>query len=144
MYRCTSTRATSARVRSFVAAALVAVIAAPLALPAHAQMQRNFPADALRGRIRFLQPPDIELNGQPQRLAPGSRVRDQNNMIAMSAALAMIDQRFFVDYNFDNLGMVKDVWILTDAERAVRPWPTSLKEAQSWTFDPIAQTWTKP
>jgi len=26
----------------------------------------------------------------------------------------------------------------------VKPWPWTTAEAAAWTFDPIAQTWTKP
>ena len=44
----------------------------------------------------------------------------------------------------DPLGLVQDVWILTDAERAKQPWPTKAADAKAWSFDPIAQVWTKP
>ena len=127
MYRC-----------AFAVLAATALIA-----PAAAQVQRAFPPNALRGAIVMSDPPDITLNGKTARLAPGSRIRNQNNMLEMAGALA--GQRLLVNYTFeDTTGLVKDVWILRAEEAAVRPWPTTLEEAQSWIFDPAAQTWTKP
>ena len=82
------------------------------------------------------------LNGQPARLAPGARIRGLNNLLVMSGALA--GQRAVVNYTLDPLGLVLDVWILTDAERKKQPWPTNAKDAKAWSFDPIAQVWTKP
>ena len=113
-----------------------------LALPATAQAQRNFPQTALRGAIVFGTAPEIALNGQPARLAPGSRIRDGNNMLVMPSTIH--GGKFLVHYTVDTVGLVKDVWILTPAEAANRPWPTSPAEAQAWGFDPIAQVWVKP
>ena len=114
-----------------------------LAGNAHAQaVQRSFPATALRGEISFGQPPEVLLNGQPARLAPGARIRGLNNLLVMSGALA--GQRTVVNYTLDPLGLVLDAWILTDAERAKQPWPTNARDAKVWSFDPIAQVWTKP
>jgi hypothetical protein len=42
---------------------------------AAAQAPRNFPATALRGEIVITQPPELLLNRQPARLAPGARIR---------------------------------------------------------------------
>ena len=113
-----------------------------LALPAAAQVQRNFPQNALRGAIVFGQAPEITLNGQPARLAPGTRIRDMNNMVIVPSGV--LDARFLVHYTIDLYGLVKDVWILTPQEAANKPWPRTLVEAQAWSFDPVAQTWTKP
>jgi hypothetical protein len=103
-------------------------------------VQRNFPQTALRGEIAFGQPPEILLNGQDARLSPGARIRGPNNLLQMSAALA--GRSAVVHYTFDATGLVRDVWILTEAERARQPWPRTPREAQSWVFDPIAQVWT--
>jgi hypothetical protein len=113
-----------------------------LALPASAQMPRNFPATALRGELQFLQPPEVLLNGQPARLAPGARIRGQNNMLQMSAGL--FELRATVHYTVEPSGLLLDVWILTPTESAVRPWPTSAEQAKAWLFDPAGQTWSKP
>ncbi len=111
------------------------------AVPATAQVQRNFPADALRGALVVVAAPEITLNDAPARLAPGARIRGQNNMIAMSASIA--GQKLLVHYTYDMQGQVKDVWILTPEEAARRPWPTTPQEAQGWVFDPAAQTWAR-
>jgi hypothetical protein len=105
-------------------------------------VQRNFPANALRGEIAFGQPPEALLNGQPARLAPASRIRGTNNLLVMSGAL--MGKKAVVNYTVDSLGLVQDVWILTDAERAKQPWPTRAADARAWSFDPVAQVWTKP
>jgi hypothetical protein len=123
-----------------VAALLLALVSAG---SAHAQaVQRNFPATALRGEISFGQPPEVLVNGQPARLSPAARVRGLNNMIVMSGSL--MGQRAVVNYVLEPTGLVQDVWILTDAERKKQPWPTNAKDARAWSFDPIAQIWTKP
>ena len=105
-------------------------------------VQRNFPATALRGEITFGQPPEVLVNGQPARLAPASRIRGTNNLLVMSGAL--MGKKAVVHYTVDPLGLVLDVWILTDAERKKQPWPTKVADAKAWSFDPVAQVWTKP
>jgi hypothetical protein len=111
------------------------------AAPAAAQVKRNFPANALRGEIVVEQPPIISLNGQATRLTPGARIRGQNNMLQMSGALVGIP--LLVHYTLDKEGLVHDVWILTDEERAKSPWPTTPQQAQTWAFDPAAQVWSR-
>lgn len=118
---------------------LVAAVVA--ALPAVAQIQRNFPANALRGEFVVVQPPEVRLNGKPARLAPGSRIRSQNNMLEMSGAL--VGQRWIVHYTRDTNGDLFDVWLLTDAEAARKPWPVNEAQAQAWAFDPVGQTWSR-
>ena len=108
---------------------------------AHAQIARNFPPTALRGALEITAPPDALLNGQPVRLAPGSRIRAANNMLQLSASL--VQQPLLVHYTVDPLGLVKDVWVLSPDEAAKRPWPSNPTEAQRWLFDAPAQTWTK-
>lgn len=119
----------------------LAALALAVSLPAAAQsVQRKFPQDALRGEITFYQPPDIKVNGEPARLAPGARIRGTNNMLAMSGAL--VGATATVNYTVEPGGLVLNVWILTPQEQAVQPWPKTLREARTWAFDPVAQTWT--
>ena len=125
MYRC-----------AFAALAATCFIA-----PAAAQ-QRAFPQNALRGALTINSSSDATLNGQPARLAPGLRIRGQNNMLDMSGSV--IGQKLLVNYAVDMQGLVKDVWVLTPEEAARKPWPTTPAEAQAWSFDPVAQVWTKP
>jgi hypothetical protein len=116
------------------------LLALAVALPAHAQ--RLFQATALRGELVVTQPPEVLLNGKPARLAPGARIRDPLNMIQLSGSL--LGQRLTVNYTLDPTGLVRDAWILTEAERAKSPWPTTPEQAQRWVFDSTQQTWSKP
>ncbi|HET7791936.1 MAG TPA: hypothetical protein VFL64_01010 [Rhizobacter sp.] len=121
---------------------IAAVATVTLVLPAAAQVQRSFPQNALRGTIAFGTPPQVVLNGKPTQLAPGARIRGLNNLLEMSGAL--VGAKGSVNYTIDQAGLVKDVWILRKEEIAMKPWPETLEQAQTWSFDPVAQTWTKP
>ncbi len=88
---------------------------------------RQFPAQALRGTLVVQQPPVITMDGVPARLSPGSRIREANNMLVLSAAL--VDrEKLTVNYTLEPNGLVHDVWILTEAEaRLKRPRAADLK-----------------
>jgi hypothetical protein len=122
--------------------ASVLTLAFALALPLVAQAQRTFTAKALRGEVVFGTPPEIKLNGKPARLAPGARIRDENNMLHLPASL--VGKKFVVNYTTEFEGMLLEVWILSPAEAARKPWPTTEKEAQTWQFNVDTQTWAKP
>lgn len=111
------------------------------AAAANAQMQRNFPAESLRGTLAVANPPEAVLNGAPVRLAPGARIRGQNNMLATTGAFA--GQSFVVNYTIDMQGQIKDVWVLTNDEIA-KLWPTTREQAAGWRFDAVTQTWARP
>jgi hypothetical protein len=121
--------------------AFVAFSLATAALPALAQT-RNFPATALRGDFTVSAPPEVVLNKQAARLAPGARIRGANNLLLLSGQIA--GQRLLVNYTLDPMGNILDVWVLTPAEAARKPWPTSKEEAAAWSFNADQQTWTKP
>ncbi len=112
-----------------------------LALPLIAQA-RPFPADALRGELVVTAPPEVRVNGQPQRLAPGTRIRDADNRQVLSGTL--VGQKRLVHYTRSADGLLREVWLLTPAEAAVQPWPRTPAEAAAWRFDPLAQRWIKP
>lgn len=126
-----------ALVSAHALAALLAV--APIVAPA--QMQRAFPRQALRGEIEFGVPPAVRLNGDDAQLAPGARIRGQNNMLVLSGSL--VGQKLAVNYTIDTYGLVKDVWLLRDDE-VDKLWPKTPKEAAEWSFDEVGQIWTKP
>ena len=125
---------------------LVMAAAAPALLgsasSAHAQspLLRNFPATALRGEVVITQPPEILLNQRPARLAPGARIRGIDNLLLLSGTVA--GQRLVVHYTLDSLGQLLDVWVLSPAEIARRPWPASTEQAAKWVFNADAQTWS--
>ncbi len=96
---------------------------------------------SLRGEILFGQPPEVLLNGNAARLAPGARIRDLDNRLVLSGNL--IGQKYKVNYTVDTLGLLMNVWILK-ADEAAKLWPTTPTEAATWIWDPVAQTWSKP
>jgi hypothetical protein len=61
-------------------------------------------------------PPIISVNGQADRLAPGARVRDRNNMMVLSGQLA--GQTHYSVYKRDAAGLVHEVWLLNQEEYA--------------------------
>jgi hypothetical protein len=120
--------------------AIALLLSLAAALPAHAQ--RLFERNALRGELVVTAPPEAKLNGKDVRLAPGSRIRNAQNMVQLSGSL--LGQMLLVNYTLDGFGQVNDVWILSAEEAARQPWPKTAAEAQAWTFDPTLQRWSKP
>lgn len=122
--------------------ALAALVAVSINAPAFAQ-SRAFPQNTLRGALVFGTDRQLKLNGRATSLTPGSRVRNQQNMIVPPDTL--IGAKWLVNYTLDMGGaQVRDVWILTPDEAAIRPWPTTLEEAQTWVYDATTMTWSKP
>ena len=122
--------------------ALAFAVVASIVAPAAAQT-RSFPQNTLRGTIAFADDGTIALNGRATTLSPGSRVRDEQNMIVLPAAL--VGTKRLVHYTLDiGGGQVRDVWILRPDEAAIRPWPATLEQANTWLFDPTTMTWAKP
>jgi hypothetical protein len=76
---------------------------------------RSLPANAKRGEMRHIQDMIVEIDGTPQRLAPGAQIRDASNLIIAPATLPPASR---VRYELDADGMVRRVWILTDEEAA--------------------------
>jgi hypothetical protein len=104
--------------------------AALLANPAAAQL-RTIPSDAKLGEIRHLQEMLVELDGKPQRLAPGAQIRDAHNRLLLPMSLT---EKQSVRYLVDAQGMVHRIWVLTAEERAQaekeappKPGPTPVK-----------------
>jgi hypothetical protein len=139
---CRGRRTTTAAFVAIVMSAGASLLTACASSSSSDQISRNFPQNALRGTVAVLNANDIVLNGRPARLAPGARIRNADNMLEMSGAL--IGREFVANYTVENDGLVRDVWILRNEERARRPWPVSMDQARAWQFDPTAQTWTRP
>lgn len=111
MNRCTESRVGTALLMGAVLAGL-----ALLALsPAIAQgFVREVPTDVVRARMTVTAPPQVTLDGKPDRLSPGARIRGINNLLQMSGGL--VGQAFPVVYRRDAAGLVHDVWLLTPEE----------------------------
>ncbi len=75
---------------------------------------RKFPANALRGRFKVLQTPEILMDGKRERLSPGSRIRDPQQRLVMSASITQIE--FVVNFTRNTLGEIHEVWILNALE----------------------------
>jgi hypothetical protein len=93
-------------------AVLVAILA--LYCAAAAAQLRPIPQDAQRGVMRHLQVMTVELDGQPQRLAPGAQIRDSDNRIIVPSALP---PGSVVKYVRDPDGLIRRVWVLTPEEQ---------------------------
>ncbi|HIV71832.1 MAG TPA: hypothetical protein H9903_12935 [Candidatus Aquabacterium excrementipullorum] len=105
------------------------------------QLSRVLPPTSLRGEVLFSQPPNVVLNGKTNaRLAPGARIRAENNLLVMWNVL--VGKKLKVNYTIDSYGLLMDVWILRNDELA-QLWPTSAEQAAKWTYDPIKKTWSK-
>ena len=90
-----------------------------LATLAQAQVNvRPFPPNAQRGTMVVTYPPIIQMDGKADRLSPGSRIRGTNNLLVLSGTL--VGQSVVVNYVRNTTGEVHDVWILTDAEAALK------------------------
>ena len=104
----------------FVAA--TALYSSPIAAQVQTQEEaaaggRNFPVGTLRGRFMVVNWPEIQLDGQPDRLSPGARIRSGQNMLVMVGAIQ--GQKFLVNYTRDPAGLVSQVWILTPEEASI-------------------------
>jgi hypothetical protein len=107
-----------------IASLLLAFSAAFAGLPAAAQdvgdppVVRDFPKNALRGQMVVLAPPEISMDGQPDRLSPGARLRGSDNSLLLTGQV--VNQKLTVNYLRDNMGLVQQVWILNDAEAKLK------------------------
>ena len=96
-------------------AAVLAGLTLTFALGASAQgIKRDAPKDVVLGKIVVTAPPEITLDGKPDRLSPGSRIRDLNNMLVLSGTV--VGKTLPVVYRRDAAGLVHEAWILTEDE----------------------------
>jgi hypothetical protein len=95
---------------------IFAAALATAAVAASAQMIRHAPADVRPAVLTVTAPPEITLDGRPDRLSPGSRIRNTNNMLLLSGSV--VGQRLPVVYRRDAAGLVHEVWVLTEDEYA--------------------------
>ena len=79
---------------------------------------RPFPQNAERAVMVITYPPIIQLNGRPERLSPGARIRGQNNLVQLSGSL--VGQNLLVNFVRNPSGEIHEVWILTEAEAALK------------------------
>jgi len=112
MNRCLSSRA---RTVLFALATLAAIAPVLLPTPAVAQgIMREAPKDVVLAQMAVGAPPEILIDGKADRLSPGYRIRDLNNMLVLSASLA--GKTMPVVYRRDAAGLVHEAWILSPQE----------------------------
>lgn len=92
-------------------------IAPPSAI---AQGTRVLPGNVVVGDLQGVAYPHVRISGKVYRLAPGSRIRDRHNRILVPVSAPQSGR---VAFNFDSLGQVLGLWILTDIEIPYYPLP---------------------
>ena len=104
--------------RQLILRVAVSVMALGLTASLALAQQRMVPISpkAKRADITFNRTPDILVNGKTARMAPGVRIYDRNNMMAMSGVLdGTTKAKYLVE---ETTGLVIGIWILTDDEIA--------------------------
>ena len=105
------------RCTKFLATLLLATpLLAATTLASAQGVGRMAPKDVKHGQLVVTAPPDITMDGKPDRLSPGSRIRGTNFMLLMSGSI--VGQSMPVVYKRDAAGMVHEVWVLTPEEDA--------------------------
>ncbi|MFN3376780.1 MAG: hypothetical protein ACK40S_09545 [Burkholderiaceae bacterium] len=95
---------------------------ATLPVPGGLGGERTFPDAARRGTLQIAPGPQVLLNGQVVRTAPGLRLFSPQNTLVMLHTV--VGQSFRVNYVIEHAtGMLLTAWILTEGE-AARPRPT--------------------
>jgi hypothetical protein len=92
-----------------------------LACATQAWAERNFPERAKRGELKAYEYPSMKIGDKVYRLAPGSRIVNQQNLIIMPASLQV--QTAPVMYILDTSGDLSRIWLLTEDEAAQHPLP---------------------
>jgi hypothetical protein len=113
MNRCHTMRARLA-LAAILSLPVLFTAALPLGAAAQESIRREAPKDVVLGKMTVDLPPVIHMDGKPDRLSPGSRIRDTRNMMVLSGGLA--GQTVPVVYKRDAAGLVHEVWLLTADE----------------------------
>jgi hypothetical protein len=113
MNRCIESRG---RAALFACALLAGLVLVPLSPAAAQGFVREAPKDVVRARLTVTAPPEVTLNGKPDRLSPGARIRGLDNLLIMSGSV--VGQDLPVVYRRDAAGLIHEVWLLTPAEYA--------------------------
>jgi hypothetical protein len=79
-----------------------------------AEAGRQFPPNAQRGKLQVVQGSDVLIDGKPERLSPGARIRGPQNTLVMTGAI--MGQELVVNFVRDAYGNLHQVWLLTALE----------------------------
>ncbi|MBC8006975.1 MAG: hypothetical protein H7X76_02895 [Prolixibacteraceae bacterium] len=83
--------------------------------------ERPFPEQAKRGELKAYEYPAMKIGDKVYRLAPGSRIFNQQNLIIMPVSLQV--RTAPVMYMLDMRGELSRLWLLTGEEAARLPLP---------------------
>lgn len=111
MNRCTESRIGTALLMGAVLAGLTFLA---LSSAVAQGVVREIPTDVVRARMTVTAPPQLTLDGKPDHLSPGARIRGINNLLQLSGGL--VGKDLPVVYRRDAAGLVHDVWVLTPEE----------------------------
>ena len=101
----------------WIRAALAAALTVSVAHAVLAQgIVREAPADVRRPACKSAPRPRSRWTASADRLSPGARIRDIQNLLVLSGSLA--GQAVPVVYRRDAAGLVHEAWILTEDEYA--------------------------
>ena len=98
---------------------LAAFFLVSFAAAAGAQL-RTIPKEAELGVLHHLEAMVVEIDGKPRELAPGAQIRDPENRLVLPTSLM---GKYVVRYLADANGVVRQVWILSEQEKAALPPP---------------------
>jgi hypothetical protein len=118
MNRCNAFSQQASSRRWFLFTALAGALAAHSTFSVAQNTVRPFPPNTERGMLVVTYPPIVQLNGKPDRLSPGARMRGQNNMLILSGSV--VGQPLWVNYVRNSTGELHEVWVLTEAEAALK------------------------
>jgi hypothetical protein len=79
-----------------------------------AEAGRQFPPNAQRGKLQVVQGADVLIDGKPERLSPGARIRGPQNTLVMTSSIT--GQELVVNFVRDTYGNLHQVWLLTALE----------------------------
>lgn len=84
--------------------------------PVQQVLPRHFPDTADKGHMRFVDPPEVVLDGVRVRISPGARIKDERNMMLHMSQLK--GHKADVMYVRDAMQQIGDIWILSDYEKS--------------------------
>mgnify|MGYP001221452469 FL=1 len=90
-----------------------------LAGATQALAERTFPQQARRGELKAYEYPSMKIGGHVYKLAPGSRMFNERNLLIMPASLLV--QTAPIMYTLDMSGDLSGIWLLTGEEAARLP-----------------------
>jgi hypothetical protein len=84
---------------------------------------RSFPANVRRGTLKVLTSPEVLIDGKAERLSPGSRIRNVQNLVIAPASIA--GEELVVNILRNPSGELQEVWLLNQLEARQKVTPNT-------------------